>query len=265
MSKYPNGMFSWTDIGLPDQEAGKEFYGQVFGWTFSDEPIDVGGTYSMAMIDEMPVAAIFQQDPQQQQQGIPPMWQSYITVDDVDKAAARVTELGGNLIAEPFDVMDSGRMAIIQDPTGGIVSLWQATGSAGAGIFNVPGAMTWNELATRDVEAAKAFYSDLLGWEYKVTEGEQMTYHEIRNGDRSNGGMLEMDERWPQKVPTHWMVYFSVDDCDGCVETIKELGGGESVPPTDIPAGRFAVANDPQGGTFTVISYPEGAEITQPV
>lgn len=267
MGKYPHGLFTWTDIQLPDQEAGKNFYGKVFGWAFTDVPIDIGGTYSMASSGDKIVAAISSQAEEQQRAGIPPMWNSYITVDDVDKLASQVGDLGGTVIMDPFDVMEDGRMAVIQDPTGGIVSLWQPKSESGQGseIFNVAGAMTWNELATRDIEAAKAFYSELIGWDFNVTESEQMTYHEIRNDGRSNGGMLQMDERWPAEIPAHWMVYFNVEDCDATVQTIEENGGTVSVPPTAIQVGRFSVVQDPQGGIFTVISYNEETPIDQPV
>ncbi len=245
----PHGTFIWTDIALPDPAAGKAFYENLFGWSSVDNPIPDGGAYTMFHNGEDPVAGLSGQSPGMA--GMPAMWYSYVKVDDVDSTTSRASQLSGTVIMEPMDVMDAGRMAVIQDPTGGVVCLWQSGEHDGAGAFNVPSTMTWNELATRDAGSACGFYCDLLGWETEKLDMEGVEYHLIKNGGRDNGGIIAMDENWPAEVPAHWMVYFAVEDIDGAVARLTELGGSLSVPPTDIAPGRFAVVADPQGGTFS--------------
>jgi hypothetical protein len=256
-----HGMFSWTDLSVPDPEAVKPFYHELFGWESRDEPAGEYGVYTMFSLDGADVAGMGTQPPDARESGIPPMWSSYVSVDDVEAVVERVPELGGTVIMPPMEVMDSGHMAVIQDPTGAVVSLWQTGTHAGADVFNESGAMSWNELATRDLEAALAFYGQLLGWEYDDMETPAGIYKVIMNQGRPNGGILQMNEEWPDDIPAHWMVYFNVDDVEEAAAKVEELGGSISVPPTDIGVGIFAVVGDPAGGTFTLFkSHPEGDE-----
>lgn len=260
------GQFSWTDISLPDPEAGKAFYAGLFGWE-GEEQFDPDGNYiyTMFSLGGRHVAGMGPQMPGQAESGIPPMWNSYINVSDVDATLARVEEAGGKIVMPAMDVMAAGRMSFAADPTGGVFALWQAGEHHGAGVFNEPGAMTWNELATRDVESAKGFYQQALGWDYERFDGP-MEYWVIEiegkvDGDEDadddyNGGILSMDDTWPAELPAHWMVYFQVADTDAAGERVKELGGKVVVEPFDTPAGKIAVVNDSQGGTFSIISPP---------
>ena len=128
----------------------KPFYAELMGWEIEDVPMGEGMFYTMYKSDGEHVAGLSQMQPEMQSQGMPSHWSSYVTVDDVDALAGKVTELGGTVISEPFDVFDSGRMMVLQDPTGAIVCLWQAKNHIGSGLVNTPGAMTWNELTTND-------------------------------------------------------------------------------------------------------------------
>ncbi len=260
---YVQGLFSWTDIAVPDTEAGKDFYTQLFGWTAADQYDPEGNyIYTLFFKDGKMAAGMGKQPPELQAQGMPPMWNSYINVESVDDIVAATEANGGTVVMPAMDVMASGRMAFIADPSGGVVGLWQAGEHRGADIFNAPGAMSWNELATRDVEAAQAFFGPVLGWEFEKVEGmEYWTIH-LRHkvegdgdaDDDFNGGMIAMDENWPDEIPAHWMVYFNVEDTDRAVAKLQELGGNISVPPFDTSAGRISVVNDSQGGTFSVIA-----------
>ena len=270
---HPHGLFSWTDISLPDPSKGSEFYTTLFGWEAEDQH-DPDGNYIYTMFskDGESVAGLGPQPQEMAESGIPPMWGSYVSVDDVEAAVERVTANGGAVILPVMDVFTSGRMAVASDPTGGAVSLWQAGDHKGAGVFNSHGAMTWNELATRDTEAAKTFYAAVFGWEFEAMPGD-FEYWLIKclskvagdadADDDYNGGLMPMDENWPAELPAHWMVYFNVDDTDAAIAELEQLGGNVSVPAFDTNAGRIAVVNDPQGGTFSVISPPQpdpGAE-----
>ena len=247
-----HGLFSWTDLAVPDPEAGKAFYSRLFGWEHDDKPAGEGMSYTIFTREGKDVAGLFAQPPEMSAQGAPPAWTSYVLVDDVDAVTSRATELGGNVVMPPADVMEAGRMAVIQDPTGAVVSLWQAGVFTGASAFNKPVSMTWNELYTRSAPEARDFYTALLGWTIEDQDvGGPQPYAVISVGDRPNGGVMPITPEMGD-VPPHWMVYFAVDDVDRVASRVTELGGSVAVPPTDIGVGRFAVACDDQGATFTV-------------
>lgn len=251
---YPHGTFSWVDLATTDGAAAKAFYTGLFGWDSFDMPLPGGGAYTMLLQAGKNVAALSEMSPEMVASGMPTVWNSYITVTDVDATTAQVAALGGTVLAGPFDVMDAGRMSTIQDPTGAVVSLWQTTGHRGADLFNLPNSLGWNELATRDAEAAKAFYTALIGWQPATDENNYTVW--LNNG-RANGGMIIMDENWPD-VPPHWMVYFAVADAAATVAQAEVLGGKIHMGPT--PAGdigTFALIEDPTGATFTAIQLNE--------
>jgi predicted enzyme related to lactoylglutathione lyase len=174
-------------------------------------------------------------------------------VADADAAVAKAKEAGATVFVEPMDVMDVGRMAVFADPTGAAIALWQPKAHKGAGIVSEPGALCWNELASRDTSAASAFYRSVFGWEAASSDVGDMTYFEWKLGERTIGGMMPMPPEVPAEVPSYWMAYFAVADCDAAVAKAQKGGAGLAVPPTDIPAGRFAVLHDPQGAMFGVI------------
>lgn len=246
VTKYPHGTISWADGVSTDAASGKQFYMDLMGWTAEDLPIDEHSVYTMFRLDGRSVAGFVQMLPQMQAQGIPSHWQTYITVDDVDALAPKVTELGGTVVAEPFDVFDNGRMIALTDPTGATVALWQANNHPGAEVVNKPGAMCWNELYTRDIERAEAFYGALLGWTFEPMDGP-MTYHFIQNNGRMNGGVMVMPDDLAD-VPPHWLINWSVADVEAALAKLKDLGGS---PRTGIEKaegiGRFVVFSDPQG------------------
>jgi predicted enzyme related to lactoylglutathione lyase len=262
MTKYPEGTFSWADLSTTDPYAAKQFYGQIFGWTLEDMPAGDAATYTMAQLDGRYVAALSQMREDQRAQSIPPYWQSYVTVYDLDERAERVESLGGRLLAPPFDVLTSGRMAVAQDPTGATFALWEPRDHQGAGLVNEPGSLSWNELLTNDTEAARRFYTELFGWTAEDSDMGSMIYTQFNNDDRAAGGMMKIAPEWGE-VPPNWMVYFAVDDCDATVDNIQGLGGRVMAPPTDIPqVGRFAAVADPQGANFSIIAL--SSDISQP-
>ncbi len=247
---YPHGTFSWADLQTTDGPAAKTFYTSLFGWQAIDMPLPGGGVYSMLQQDGKDVVGLGEMQPEQKAQGMPPVWNSYISVDDANAVAAKVSALGGKVIAPVFPVMDAGHMAVIQDPTGAFVSLWQTGNHKGSGTFNVPNTMGWNELATREAETAKAFYSALLGWE---TETDATGYTTWLNNGRMNGGMMQMDEQWGD-MPAHWAIYFAVADCAATADKAKALGANIITPPfTAGDVGIVSVIQDPQGAIFMIV------------
>lgn len=253
MTSYQPGTPSWVDLSVPDPNAAVDFYGTLFGWQVPEAMPDTGG-YRIAEVRGLPVAGIGPQ----MQQGMPPVWTTYVATADADATAKAVTEAGGQTLVAPMDVMDIGRMAVFADPTGAVVSAWQAGNFAGARLVNEPVSLSWNELATREPEPAIAFYRAVFGWDARTTEMGPTSYTEWLLDGRSVAGMMPMDDSFPAEVPAHWRVYFAVADADATVARTTELGGTVFMEPMDIPQGRFAALGDPQGAMFNVIALAQG-------
>lgn len=254
MSSYPHGMFSWVELSTTDVEGAKSFYSGLFGWSAEGTPVPGGGVYTMCKKDDAFVGAIQTLQEEMSAQGHPPFWLSYVTVDSVDKAAARAEELGARIMAPPFDVMDAGRMTVVQDPTKAALALWEAKTHQGAGIIREPGSLSWNELSTNDVDAARDFYTGLLGWTVETMDmGEGREYTLFSVGDQQVAGMMAIGPDMGP-MPPSWGVYFEVESPDAAAAKVAELGGNVFVPPMDFPGGRFALVTDPQGAAFGVVS-----------
>ncbi|HWM63433.1 MAG TPA: VOC family protein [Solirubrobacterales bacterium] len=257
-TSYEPGTPCWIDLGTPDQDAAAEFYGALFGWSVeADENAEETGGYRVATLRDKAIGGVMKL----MEEGQPPSWSTYIAVEDADATAAKAKEAGGSVMFEPMDVLDYGRMAFIVDPTGAVLGLWQPGKNIGAGLVNEPGALSWDELNTRDVDAAKSFYGSVFGW----TFDEQGTYTMILLGGNPVGGILNMAEQEvPAEVPAHWQVYFAVEDTDATVETAKGVGGNVMLEPFDTPVGRIAILTDPWGASFAVIALSEEARENAP-
>jgi predicted enzyme related to lactoylglutathione lyase len=176
----------------------------------------------------------------------------YIAVDDVDAAAAKAEKLGGKILAPAFDVMDAGRMAVVQDPTGAVFCLWRANKSTGIGIAQVNGTLCWADLSTPDPQRGSEFYSALLGWNIAADPKDPSGYLHIKNGEQYIGGVPPTLHR-QVGVPAHWMAYFQVDDVDATAAKAKELGANLYLPPMTMEGvGRMSVIADPQGAVFSI-------------
>jgi uncharacterized protein len=241
---YPPGTFCWADLGTTDAAAAKRFYTRVFGWDAVDAPAGESGTYTTFKLDGRDVAALYEMGEEERAQ-LTPHWSSYVSVEDVDAAAARARELGAELVAEPLDVMDAGRMAVVRDPTGALVHLWQPRAQIGAGRVNDPGCMVWNELASPDPERAGAFFAELLGW---TAEPDETGYAVIEQNGARNGGIRRVQEG----EPPNWLIYFTAESCEEAAAAVREAGGHVLAGPMDVAVGRIAVVADPQGATFAL-------------
>jgi predicted enzyme related to lactoylglutathione lyase len=241
---YAPGTFCWADLGTTDADAAKSFYTGVFGWEAVDAPAGDAVTYTTFKLDGHDVAAMYEMG-EEERASLTPHWSSYVSVEDVDALAPRVLELGGEVLAHPFDVMQAGRMTALRDPTGATVHLWQPRAQAGAALVNAVGAMVWNELATPDPARARDFFSELLGWEL---EPEESGYGVIKNRGELNGGI-----RPPQDgEPTHWLVYFTVVSVDDAIKKIRDAGGSVIAGPMETSVGHVAAVRDPQGAPFAL-------------
>jgi predicted enzyme related to lactoylglutathione lyase len=245
-TEYAPGTPSWVDLNTTDESAAKRFYGELFGWTYEDNPVGDDAVYSIAKLRGRDVAAVSGMPPGAP--GIPPHWNSYVTVANVDASTGLVESAGGSVMAPPFDVMDVGRMSVVADPAGAVFNLWQAKSHIGASLVNEAGTFSWNELLTPDPTKVADFYTRVLGWTASPTPGMEYTEFKL-NGESIAGAMKPpMDG-----IPPVWTIYFSTDDTDATVAKAQSMGAAVFQPPTDIPPGRFAVLADPQGAMFNVI------------
>jgi uncharacterized protein len=247
-TSHPPGTISWTDLETTDPDSAKAFYAALFGWEYEDLPAGDGATYSMAKHRGRTAAALSAQRAGDAEQGIPPHWNLYVTVEDVDATAGTVAEAGGQVLAEPFDVFDAGRMAVVADPSGGVLCFWQPGTSIGAEVVNESGAMSWADLATTDAAAVQAFYSAVLGWRFQPMS-EEPPYWVILNGERSQGGMTVP----PPGVPSNWFPYFVVEDVEASGQAAQEAGGTPFLGPIEVPGGLFTLIQDPQGAPFGIL------------
>jgi uncharacterized protein len=249
-TSHPPGTFSWVDLATTDAAGAKEFYAGLFGWELEDNDAGGGNVYTMCRVDGDAVAGLFGMTEDMRASGVPPNWTNYVTVEDADAAVARVKELGGQPIDDAFDVLDVGRMAVLKDPQGAVFAVWQPRGSIGAERVNDVGCLCMNELATTDLDAARKFYEGLFGWETEPIPtgpgGPEMA--SARNAGTLNATLsVVMGD-----APPHWRPYFTVESVATAVDRIRELGGRIVVEPLEVPAGRFAMAFDPQGAFFAI-------------
>jgi predicted enzyme related to lactoylglutathione lyase len=246
---------AWVDLASSDPEGSRGFYARLFGWDIQVSEDPQYGGYAIAEDAGVGVAGIGpKQDP-----NAPTAWSLYIGTDDANALAQRVADNGGKVVMAPFDVGDQGRMAVFQDPSGGFISTWQASGMRGF-VAHQPGAFDWGELNARGVENVLPFYEKVFGWQVKTgpmdpDNPSSPPYHEFQLEGESILGAWEMNPMVPANVPSYWQVYFKVDDVDQAFELAKQLGATEMVAPQDMPDGRFAIMMDPQGASFGLLNF----------
>ena len=279
---YIPGVPCWIDTSQPDPESAVDFYRGLFGWEFEDVmPAGSEAKYFIARIRGGDVAAVGSIP-----EGAPPiaMWNTYIWVDSADETASKVGDAGGNVVMEPFDVMDAGRMAVFADPEGAVFCVWQANQHKGAQVVNEHGALNFNNLATRDVDGAKAFYGAVFGWTTLALPGGAEMWTLSAYGDhleRDNPDLRKqvVEAGGPEgfenvvasinpiedddpETPAHWSVTFGTDDADAIAAKATELGGKVIAAPFDAPWVRMTVVADPQGATFVAAKFvPENKDL----
>jgi predicted enzyme related to lactoylglutathione lyase len=256
VTKHEPGSFCWPELATTDAAGAKKFYTALFGWSFNDFLAGPDMNYTMLQKSGKDVGALYGLGPEQK--GVPPHWNTYVSVASADETARKAKDLGGKVFMEPFDVMDFGRMAVLEDPQGAKICIWEPKKHIGAQVVNEPNSLCWAELDTTDTNSAGRFYTALFGWGKKVggEAANQTEYTEWQFGGTSIGGMMKIPKEWGPAPPS-WLVYFAVADCDATAKKAGELGASAIVPPHDIPgAGRFAVLRDPQGAVFAIYKLP---------
>ncbi|MBT2398947.1 VOC family protein [Streptomyces sp. ISL-100] len=276
MAVYAEGMPCWVDVTLADVEAGKRFYGGLFGWTFEDPGIDERArtrwsgragqvTFVNALSDAKKVAALAPKLDGR----MPTAWGVYFATDDAAALARKIRDAGGQMVTDPLPVPPLGTMAVAADPGGAVFGLWQAGSHAGFEKRDQPGSFCWTEVYARDKDRTDPFYETVFGFQgfdLDLDEpGQDFRMWSPAGAepgpDAAIGGRSVMGDAFPVEMPDHFLVYFVVDDCDGAVSKTVDLGGRVQAQPFDTPYGRIAVLTDDQGATFAVLAeLPESAE-----
>jgi len=254
INEFTPGRLCWSELATSDVEAATTFYASMFDWQYESHPMGGGhGDYTVIRLHGRDVGGLYQLMPEQKSHGVPPHWLSYVGVADADAATEKAKGLGATCILEPLDVQDAGRMSVLQDPTGSVFALWQAKASIGCKVVGEPGAACWNELMTHDTKNAADFYTRLFDWQTEERDMGATTYTMFVHDGEPVGGMTTVPAE-AGKVPPHWMIYFSVGDCDESVDRATQLGATVCAPAMDISqVGRMAVLTDPQGAGFSII------------
>ena len=245
---HPPGTPSWVALSSPDLDASVVFYGGLFGWeAITPKGLSQATGYVHFVVEGRRVAALTALGGD-----APPMWTTHVTVADADARVAAARLAGADVLLEPRDVLGEGRTAVLFDPAGAVLALWEPGDHKGSQLVDEPGTLAWTELATRDPEASTAFYGTLFGWTAEdAASGHTATF--ALEG-RPVAGLVRMTDAWPAEIPAHWMPYFAVEDADAAAERATALGGAVAIAPFGTPQGRIAVLSDPHGAVFSVIA-----------
>jgi predicted enzyme related to lactoylglutathione lyase len=238
------GRFVWHDHTSGDPEAAKTFYAELLGW---DYDVWKAGEwdYPMIKVDDQTHGGFGPS-----QGGAPPHWLLHVLVDDVDAAAERVKAAGGSIIVDPMDIPEVGRMVVTADPQGAVVSLFASAGDppTSEGVF------VWHELMTSDIEGAKRFYGEVVGWETEDMDmGEGLIYTIFKTGEAQRGGGMPIPEG--VEAPPAWMTYIGTPDADATWAKAESLGAEAIRTPFDVPTvGRLAIFKDPTGAVIGIFT-----------
>jgi uncharacterized protein len=248
---YSQGAFCWSECSSSDVEGAKAFYGEVFGLDAEESPLPEGGIYVQFQKDGKDVAGLTPQQPHEREQGIPPHWNTYIAVDEADVVTKEAERLGATIAAPPFDVLESGRMAVVIDPTGAAIGLWQAKDHIGAQVYAEEGTIGWWELMNQDPQRAIEFYTQLFGYGTEEYPSATGPYTVLRHKGENAAGIMAAPQ---PDISASWTPYFVVADADATLEKAIALGAATMMPVTEAEnVGRFSWITDPQGAAIAFI------------
>jgi uncharacterized protein len=250
IENQPDGTPTWIDLGIPDLDRAMRFYGGVFGWTFEVGPAETGH-YTQCLLDGRKAAAL---TPNPGPAGSDFWWNVYLASADVEATVARARKAGAEVLVEPMAVMTQGTMALLRDPVGAQVGLWQGADHLGCEVVNEPGALVRNDLVTATPEPARRFYAAVFGFTLERNEAmPELDFTFLRRPDGHEVGGIMGSQGVAR---SYWNTTFEVADTDAAVATAVELGGSVTVPPADMPYGRFATVEDPFGAELSLVARP---------
>jgi predicted enzyme related to lactoylglutathione lyase len=247
---FPTGAPCWVDLFTSDMDRSRSFYEQVIGVTTESNGPEYGG-YVNFLKDGLGVAGAMTNDGAT---GQPDAWSVYLAVEDAAATVEAAQGAGGTVIVPAMDVMTLGRMAVVSDPGGAAVGIWQPGEHKGFGVLAEPGAPGWFELQTRDYDAVLPFYQKVFGWETStVNDTAEFRYTTLGEGEGARAGVADASS-WVPEGGAHWGVYFVVPDADAAVAKAQELGGSVVQAPEDTPYGRLATCTDATGAMFKLMA-----------
>jgi len=250
IKKYKPGEICWTDLGTPDFAGAKKFYRAIFGWTAKDLPMGPDSEYAMMSVKGKKVCVLYALSEDQRKAKVPPSWLPYVSVASVAATVKKARAARGKIIVQQMKVAE-GSLAVIQDPTGAAIGLWQAGSHVGATISDTPGTASWQDLNTPKPGVAGKFYDKVFGWKWATKDFSGNEYTTFMLGKQAECGM------WPtpmKKIPPSWVTHWQVVDCAKTVAKVKRLGGRVVMGTTAVPGVcRFAILKDPKGAVFGIL------------
>jgi predicted enzyme related to lactoylglutathione lyase len=247
MAHANDGRFIWYDLLTSNPEGAVAFYSHVLGW----KPQTWQNGYTLLVGAQGPLCGAARLPESAMEMGAPPHWTSNVQVADIDAAVALVRALEGRVYAEPTDFPKVGRVAVIADPQGAAINLFEPAEPPALHDSGRAGEFTWSELATSDPEAALRFYGALFGWRRvrDVDMGPAGKYLVFGGNGEDLGGVFAK----PKELPIcAWLYYVRVENVADTLGRARAKGARVLVAPTDVPGGRMAQFLDPQGAAFAL-------------
>jgi hypothetical protein len=243
------GTLCWIDLASSDAAGATEFYCELFGWT-ADEPIEDAGGYRMLLHRGRQVA------------GLAPCWgdtdasawSTYVASADASETCAAALASGGDVVMDAMDILSAGRMAILRDPGGAQISVWEAGDHHGYEVHREPGTPLPSELLTGDLTTACSFYHAVFGWTAEQPARADEAYTVWHRRGEPVAAALELDESAAETTPPHWRVAIATSDCDATARLCVALGGNVRAAPAAAAPGRCALLEDPAGAVFSVVA-----------
>ena len=250
---FPAGVPCWADLASSDPQRAREFYGGLLGWR-ATEP-GTGG-YLDFLHRGAVVAGMMPNSPET---AFPDTWTVYLAYRDAEGSADAAADAGGQVVLEPQQVGQKGSMALLGDPSGGTIGVWQPAEHPGFARIDEAGAPVWYELLTGDYPSALRFYRDVFGWDTEVlSDTSEFRYTTVQSNGRPVAGVMDGAADLPEGTPSHWELYFGHDDVDAAADLAEELGGSVLTPPEDSPYGRMVQLADPTGASFWLMEAEAG-------
>ncbi len=250
---HPIHAISWVDLAARDLDGQVKFYKDMMGWSTFQVP---DTPYTMFMVEDQPVAGVLPMTPEMGE--MPSVWSTYVNVDDAAAACAKAKEVGGSVLQVPFEISNDGRIAILADPAGAVICVFEGSTDNGFRLLDEPGAPCWFEAMSHDAKASTAFYEKLFGWRPEPMPGP-MDYTIFNLGDTPVGGCMQIGDPMPADIPSHWQVSFSIDgEISDFMAKATDSGATVMMGPMETDYGHGAVIMDPAGATFVAFDRSKG-------
>jgi len=254
----PAGAPCWIDLVTSDTEMAKTFYGELFGWTGTAADQEKYGGYITFTLGENDVAGCMGKD--SSMQAMPDQWSVYLASPDAAETVLKAQRRGAPVFVERMPIPEVGVMAVVADPGGATIGVWQADPFPGFDVIGEPGTPAWFEVHSRSYDDAVAFYREVFGWETDtMSDTPDFRYTTLGAGDAAAAGIVDASG-WSDQEELTWHVYFAVADSDAACAKVTELGGSVKYPPEDSPYGRIATVKDPGGAVFKLMGPNKNTE-----